>query len=335
MKTRENFRPEELRIRDASDQEQKRGREIFEKLKKLTIAKEPLSQHEKNFFCLCVKVSLKNDGSINDYPCCEDYIFKELYLTYCHDLTGASNYTKTSGRIILDVKNDEKIKDLDQLINLASEWEKVIEKNNHSGKLLQCISKETRELIKSLDSEFNERNIPFAKGAFLYKYKKWGILLYSKFVHLMIKEISEQSINHDLAFTLCNLRIEMDECTLAHILLRHYGEGAKRLNTQKSHFYGEFHPRNLHENFKNIISLIDASGILQANEILKLPFLYKGKSYLIWINEDTKQVKGKGNVKFYRLKTFYPVTDQDVLKDLQDNYIIIRINDNLSIYKKV
>ena len=70
----------ELTLHNNSEEEQIRTRKIFEILKQKAISNEFLSEHEKEFFCTGVKLSLMNDGNLEDYQCCENPKFKFLYL---------------------------------------------------------------------------------------------------------------------------------------------------------------------------------------------------------------------------------------------------------------
>lgn len=81
------FEIDKLQYKNDSEAEQFRTREIFEILKAKAIKKETLRKHEKQFFCMAVKLSHFDDGVWEDYPCCDNYKFKFIYLAYFHDLT--------------------------------------------------------------------------------------------------------------------------------------------------------------------------------------------------------------------------------------------------------
>ncbi|WP_461137297.1 hypothetical protein, partial [Spirosoma terrae] len=205
MSKRKPFAVDELKLNDGSEEEQTRTRAIFEQLKKVAQNNGPMTEYEKNFFCLGVKISLLNDGQVSDYQCCDNYRFKDLYLTYASDITGAGIYKKIYNTQYLSVPNEEKWRDLDKLYELAKDWDKVINKTNHTEQLLQKCSKEARDTISVINDlpEFNLENDPFARGRFLYKYKKWSNLLHSRFIYLMAKEIIQGSTHGDFMFNLC------------------------------------------------------------------------------------------------------------------------------------
>lgn len=335
-KKRTPYKSSDLMIKDDSDEEQIRTRNIFLDLKKEATKNGKLSELEKEFFCRSLRYSLLNDGSVSDFPCCQNYIFKDLYLTYENDITGAGEYNKLYKTGILSVPIDERNKDLEQIITFAKEWEKVIRKTNHQDTLLQIAAKEARETIKLLDAqpEFDPANNPFAKGSFKYKYKLWDICLYSKYLYLMALEILQSNENGALLFDLCGKEIEMNAISIIHILQRHYGMRAKKFDTQKTHFHSEFSPRELPKRFKDIFKIINDSNTIELRDIFKLPFVYKSKEYIIWIKEDFKQLKGQGNVNYYRISSFYPIGDDEVLNEIKENFDLIPLTNDLSIYKQ-
>ena len=62
------YKIEELRMLDGSEAEANRTRKIFEDLKTKALADEQLTEHEKDFFCLGVKLSKWNDGVLVTLP---------------------------------------------------------------------------------------------------------------------------------------------------------------------------------------------------------------------------------------------------------------------------
>ena len=75
-----NYTVEELDFKNSSEQEQIRTRKIFEDLKQKAIGGKKLLQREKDFLCICLKLSDWKDGKPEDFKDCYDYLFKELYL---------------------------------------------------------------------------------------------------------------------------------------------------------------------------------------------------------------------------------------------------------------
>ncbi len=104
---------EELNLKNDSEEEQIRTRKIFENIKERCKNNEPVTEHEKDFFCLGVKLSLlKDDGRLEDYSCCDNYKFKMIYRSYFHDLSGNGEYEKVKRMTIYQVGEEEKNKDI-------------------------------------------------------------------------------------------------------------------------------------------------------------------------------------------------------------------------------
>jgi hypothetical protein len=125
--------------------------------------------------------------------------------------------------------------------------------------------------------------------------------------------------------------IEINEFSIIHILSRHFAQTTKPLN-QKSFHIEDIVPRYLNKQLKNIFDDIDSSNSLNDKAINKIAFQYKNIDYMIWINERTKQIPGKGNIQFNRLETFYPVVDKADIEDLKENYTLEIINEELKVY---
>jgi len=326
------FEISELALHDNSNEDQMRTRKIFELLKQKAISNEFLSEHEKDFFCTGVKLSLLNDGKLEDYQCCDNPKFKFLYLVYFHDLTGGSSFYKPKGTTVIKVDSAEAQLDLEYLYGKAEEWETTILKGNHSDQLLQQISAETRAELKNLDNQPEFTNDQFAKGAFRYIFKRRALLLQSKYIYCIASEIFESLSSTDLVLEINEQVIEFNEYSLIHILNRHYSEMTKQYSTNKTFHNEDFKPRILSIQLKGILKDIDNSKVLQMKPIDKIAFKINGVDYLLWTSEETKSIKGKGNIKFRRLNTFYPVTDSNELEKLNTDYALTKISNTISVY---
>lgn len=195
-----SYKISELWVNDETPLEQDRVRRIFLDIKDKCIKNEFITEHEKEFFALCLKVSILDDGSIYDFPCLENVVFKSTYLNYWFDLTGASKYEKAKKGKAVPIPRDEVKRDLEYLIDEAEKWNQIIEKTNHSSELLQQVCKETREQIKTLNNLPEFKNDIVLQGSFYYRYKLWSILLVSKYVYLTSLEIIEKIIEDTKKF---------------------------------------------------------------------------------------------------------------------------------------
>ena len=326
---------DELRVRNGSPQEQERTRKIFEDLKQKAVSGEELTEHEKEFFCLGVKLSLiPEDGKVEDYACCENYTFKFLYLIYFHDLTGGSKYQKPVKGVRQEVPQQEVQADLKYLIAKADEWDAVIQIGNHNEELLKVASKEARDDLKKLDQQPEFKNDPYAKGKFRYRYSRWSHLLQSRNTYHMAQEIYETMNNQPIELILGNETIEVNEYSLIHILSRHYAQITKKYNTGKSFHTEDFKHRLLGVKLKELCDEINNFPLVANLDVHRIIFQYKGRTYELYSNMRQKQVRGVGNVSYRRLESFSPLEEEAKLKDLEDNFTEHQLNPELSIYIK-
>lgn len=322
----------ELRLYNDSEEELLRTRSIFEVLKKKANNNEFLTEHEKEFFCQGVKLSHLDDGNVEDYSCCDNYRFKELYLVYFQSLVGGIPFYKVQGTNIYQVSIEDVRNDLQYLYSKSDEWELVIQKTNHTDQLLQQVSKEAREDLRNLINHPDFAYDPFSIGSFRFRYKKKGILLQSKYVYYMSIEFFERTKPEDLIIEINSLTIEFNEYSIIHIINRHFAETTKPYNPKKSFHTEDFMPSILSSQLRDIINIIDSTKLLSGKSIDKIGFQQTGIDYIVWTSEKIKSIKGKGNVNYRRLDTFYPVTDTSELDNLRSACDLHKIKDDLSVY---
>lgn len=326
------FEINELRLNNDTVAEQVSTRQIFDVLKEKAVKREILTEHEKNFFCMGVMLSHLNDGVWADYSCCDNYKFKTLYLSYFHNLTGGSAYYKVKGLKNYKVEPNEATIDLQYLYDKSDEWQAIIEKTNHSNKLLQEVSTETRNERTTLSNLPEVVNGLWRKGSFLYIFKERAIFLNSKYIYCVALEIFETLEPADLILEINSTQIEFNEYSLFHILNRHYAETTKQYDTRKTYHNEDFEPRILSTQLKDILHNIDNSGLLQNKSIDKIGFQQNGTDYLIRTSIEYKSVKGQGNVPYRRLNTFYPVLEKIEKNKLTLTCNLRKITDTLSVY---
>lgn len=329
-----SYKISELWLNDETPEEQYRVRKIFLDIKKKCLNNEAITEHEKEFFALCLKTSLLDDGNIYDYPCLENSVYRKTYLRYWFDLTGASKYEKTHKKKIVPIPRDEVERDLKYLIEEAKKWNIVIKKTNHNSELLQQVSKETREQIKTLNNLPVFKNDIVLQGSFYFRYKLWSILLVSKYVYLAALEIIEKIIEDTNDFPyilkLKSKEIEFNEYSLVHIMLRHFAEQAKNFKSDKSHHSKDFNPRYLTIDLHNIFKRIEPHLNTLKNNIV---FEFRSQLYEIWFQEKTKSVKGLGNKKYNRFETFYPIKDQKRVNEITENLTKALVDEELILYQ--
>jgi hypothetical protein len=310
--------------------EYERLRNIFNDL--VTIGKKgkSLSMAEKDFVYSGLRFDKEN---VDNYSFVEDSKFKDLYLTYFLDISGGSIYYKARKGRVIEVPLHEKQHDLKYLIAKAEEWEKRVAPGMHSERLLQEVSKEANQDKKDLDKTLNVNGDPYLAGSFYYQYKVWGTYLRSRIAYIFSKEYLEETDSADLISSLCGETIEFTEFSMVHILNRHFAEITKQFKSGKDYHNEDFVPRILPKQIKEIITEIDNSGLLTRQHKTEINLRYKGQIYQLWAEWKNRSVKGHhGSVRYKRLQSFFPVTDQTVLAKLNSSFNEVSLTSDLSLF---
>ncbi|WP_318343544.1 hypothetical protein [Flagellimonas baculiformis] len=187
----QHFSPEELEFKEDSFAEQVRTRKIFEELKQRALDGKSLLEREKRFLCVGLKISyLEADGKPEDYGFCDDFIFRELYLTYFHNNLSGPFYKAKKGKIV-QVSQKEQIKDFKTLQSFSNRWQKEIEFTKHKDQVLQELASETRKDLKELDKKYPKLVRRFRKQQDKYRLQKDKIIMQSKFIYHLTKSVIE------------------------------------------------------------------------------------------------------------------------------------------------
>lgn len=326
-----HFSPEELNFKDGSEKEQIRTRKIFEELRERAIANKILLEREKDFLCLGLKLSLEeNDGKPKDFKFCENFIFRELYLTYFHNNLSGPFFKAKKGKLV-EVTHFEKIKDLKNLQIFSDKWQKEVEITNHKDQILQELSIETRNDLKELNKKFPSIVRKFKKQQDSYRLQKDKIVLQSKFIYHLTKSVIEDYDKEEFKIPFSGQIIELTIYSLIHITSRHYAEHLKD-KPEKSFHYKNFYPKELHIDLRNILIEIDKLGLINLENTDNIIFEYDEVIYQLWIQERTKQIKGQGNVKFNRIQSFYPIYDDEKINSINTNYEKVEISVLLKLF---
>lgn len=330
---KKNYTIDELDFKNDSEQEQIRTRKIFDDLKDKALKGEKLLEREKEFLCLSLKLTLnENDGKPEDFDFCKDFIFHELYLTYFHNNLAGPFFKAKKGKIV-EVDLEEQGRDFKTLQNISDKWIKEIEKTNHKDQILQELSSETRIDLKALDKKYPNWFRKIKKNQNDYKLQRDKIILQSKFIYHLTKSVIENYNTEDFEIPFSSEIIEFTSYSLIHITSRHYSEPIKN-NKEKTYHYKNFLPKELHINLKNILLKIDTLKVINIKNTDNIIFEYDGVVYQIWIQKKIKQIKGKGNVTFNRIQSFYPIYDKTQLKNIENDYEKLIIDNKLSLFKK-
>lgn len=324
---------DDLELKNGSEEEQVRTRKIFDDLKSKALKGSKLLEREKDFLCTCLKLTIyENDGKPQDFDICKDFNFKELYLTYFHNNLSGPFFKAKRGKVV-EVGVREMTTDYKLLQRISDNWFKEIQIDNHKDVVLQELATETRKELKDLDKSYPRLRRVHKRQQDEYRLQKDKLILQSKFLYLLAKSVSEDNEQIDFEIPFSGEVIEFTTYSLIHIVSRHYAESIKN-NVEKTYHYNNFHPKELHADLKSNLIEIDSKQLIDLSQTNNIIFVYKGIVYHLWIEKKTKQVKGIGNVIFNRIQTFYPIYDTHKIRELKNDYTIVELNSDLSVYVK-
>lgn len=281
-------------------------------LNKKAHQKQELTSDEQDFFCRCASYDYQKA-----FPFCNDVRFKRLFL---------KRFDSQQNGYRLKAFEEQ---DLNVFLD---EWETLMKKENNKERLMNVLSVETRKELKKILPNFSLFDKVFRRKE--YRRRQHEIIGYAKFAYIKIKSIFEKIGSNKLDTRLNGTDIEIDEQTLAHVYMRHYGQLVRPYDTSdKSYFTPEVKIEKVPSVIKEIIDLIEARGIYANDDLRNINVNYKNRDYKIYSKDATKQVKGIGNVVVTRVSTFYPIELQQEVDNLGD-YNLIKINNYLSVYIK-
>lgn len=271
-----------------------------------------LTNEEIEMFCSCMNPEL-----VKNYPICDDKRFYRLYL---------ENFAANQqGPQISESKQND-------LNGFYTAWEIVILNERHSDNLLKFLTKETRDEIKNLKRSFAENDISIESDEF--KNKRRTSILRSKFIYLKIKSVLNQLGQSEFKLMFNGSEVEVDEYTYVHLLFRHFGQLTKPEDFNKTYFTQEVQIEEIPDVIQFLLESVDISGFSDNEFNYKIAFKYKDRFYRIYFKEATRQEKGKGNVKYLRVNTFYPIEEPTEINDLKNNYEEKTLQDYLKLYIK-
>lgn len=328
-----HFSPDELEFKEDSFAEQVRTRKIFEELKKRAIAGKSLLEREKRFLCVGLKISyIETDGKPEDFKFCDDFIFRELYLTYFHNNLSGPFHKAKRGKIV-EVSEREQIKDFKLLQSFSNKWQKEIEFTKHKDQVLQELASETRKDLKELDKKYPKLVRRFRKQQDKYRLQKDKIIMQSKFIYHLTKNVIEDYDKKEFEIPFSGQTVELTIYSFIHIINRHYSEHIKD-KPDKTFHYDNFHPKELHLDLRNILTEIDKLNLINLNETDNLIFEFKDVVYHLWFKKWLKQIKGKSDVEINRIQSFYPIYDESVISEINSDYEKVELSEKLKAFIK-
>lgn len=249
--------------------------------------------------------------------------WSDLHGIYAHkDLLATQQYSKT------EIQSD-----LDKLSSLAADWQETIDKTNHREKVLNEVAAETRNEIKSYDRDPIFHEYGFFRRCNNYKFGLKRLQLRSKYIYLFTREFFDRLGSESVELRLGSKILEFTTYSMIHILNRHYHFSQKQAEKDKSLHSEIVQPRDIHVVLGHVFSLLSDEDLKRLDDD-RIHFDYKGELFTVWINSATKQVKGKGNVSYERVASFYPVKNISEKQNIHTNYNKEKRDADVQVYFK-
>lgn len=309
--------------------EHRRVQSILQDLYDRSVQGEAMSESEKAFICGFIKTAEgQHLPDFNEADICSSFHFKHLFYIYYHDLTGGSQYIKPYGLELRVIPISEVAEELEELKSAAADWEAVLTNTATADRLVIAAIKEFNFELKTLQQASPEYQSKFMFGGRnKYSYDLMATVLVNRFIYLTTKEIIEDIETNDLILVLNGKQILITEHSIFHIVNRHFGAVMKRYKSKKSFHKENFHPRLLNNQLRKIFDKIEASGGLKAASLKEIYFKYSEETYKIYTNDSSNQ---KDDI---HLSTFFPLTDPDQLLIIIENFDLVQIDGQVSIYQ--
>ncbi|MEX2336344.1 MAG: hypothetical protein WD555_03635 [Fulvivirga sp.] len=261
------------------------------------------------------------------FDCCKKPYFIHLYLIYSGNLSGGKPAFDFNGLISIERKNLE-IKELEVEYK---NWLPNLSKFNHKNGLMNLIASEANNEIKELNKLAKKEYW----GSNLLNSKIKAISLHSKFVYISVESMFEESQSDSINVTCGGKEVVIDKNSIVHIFWRHYAGITKQYDTNKS-FHLDFKIKHFEipVELASVLKKIGALITINEDTNFLIPVKIRETIYSIWTKKVKESIKGKGLVEVIKLQTFYPTKNREELQRVNDEYIEIIIDDELSVFKE-
>ena len=284
---------------------------VFSELKRRVENGIPISHTESFYLYIGVKYTFDGQyGKVEDYQECHKHIFTNLYLIYSPDNLSCQ-------KIAFDAKGQEipleqRIEDENVLTSFLNEWERILS-SKISDPIIKFIQEETNKDIKKLEP------LSTVYGANYIKTQRRKIFLRARYAYYTVLERMDWS-GEEIDISAITLKIKFKPKSLVHILYRHYGQIAKPIHiVNEDYFTEEIDYKKLGNILKVFLEEIYNSGLIapSAKDVIRIK--YKNTIYLIVIRNSN-------------IITFYPVSQEDKLQRLKNDFDLHSVNDSLGLY---
>jgi hypothetical protein len=248
----------------------------------------------------------------------DDYRFYRIYLEHImlKHRFGLPAETATKAEKFLYKKkfNPETTEIRNQALDkFYTEWKaKIAAPLSTSDLLFMEVQKETNETLKKKKASINEEDLSAEKMG----NQEREIIFQSKATYVKAKNTLMHLGIDRAELTFCGEEIHIDECSLVHILFKHFAPETQPYDDQKSHFTPVIRVETLIIKLKEILEKIEKSGWIGTTIPDDIFFKHYGRLYRVYFDKVTKSESGRGDYSVYRVSSFYPV---DLEKDIADS----------------
>ena len=273
------------------------------------VREEALSLAEEEFLGVVLGASVDAAGkstNLHDIKPLRRDLFRHLYPLYVRNRDGLLTLADAYG----EIPPARRKQDTDFLEAEYRAWRAQMLGHQQGSAMLQHVAAELKKHLADLDV-FAKRN---KQGSRLHEAAVKEIVLHSKYVLHFVEAYYQELGATEQTVTFAGGKIVVDSYAYVHILFRHYSQGVKPYQSGKSyHFDVAFDHTNLPNFLVDIIASyfrnLPGSSIRDDRMLVRV----RGTLYALWFRKMTRSLRGNVKEIYYRLQTFFPVTEQ---KDL-------------------
>jgi hypothetical protein len=153
--------------------------------------------------------------------------------------------------------------------------------------------------------------------------KRDKIIGYNRYIYQKGLDIFPH-YSFSISFTIGKRIVFLDEFLLFHSLIRHYGEIIKQTSVTKSYFTEDVLVEDIYDLISKVLESLSKNNVNVEN-IISIRIEYKSKPYQLY----TKKINGK-----FRMNSFFPMKDPTKIKELEEDYKKVKLDEELYFFEK-
>lgn len=265
---------------------------------------ETLTIAEEFYICQTLASSVGTAAEVTIRPekltSCQNYWFRDRYLTYYKDLSCYGTFSDSQGTI----NEDQQIRDRKFIDNEFASWNSKVNSKAHSP-LDQHLSNEVAMHIRLMNVYAASASLGYFRRLYLTRV----IVLHSKFIYLKVLEYFQElgESNHEIS--LHNDIVVIDSYCYVHILFRHFARLLKEYQFDKTyHFDPNIDYNAIPKYILHIVNTFRNHTTAEQFNGRSIDYKLNDTIYSLWFRPMQIQLKGGIVRKFLRTQTHYPVT---------------------------